>query len=460
MAERFADQGGVASSNPPALVRWLTSKVMTRMTAPATVDRRRARAERARVRKGEPHRLEYFHQVDDAYGHLAVQLLRPLAEAYDVELVPYLVSVEADRNLPEPELLPPLARHESARLAPYYGLRFPEAAEAPSADAVALARAILANVAPAGFPEAAVAVGDALWTGDSARLDALAAELGRADEAVTTARLAEGNARRAAAGHYSAAMFLHDGEWYWGADRAYLLEERLAALGARREGGSAPVCPRPEIRFGPLRDEGTLTLEVFPSLRSPYTAVIFETALELIERTGVRGVVRPVLPMVMRGVSVTRQKGAYIFSDAAREARALGRPFGPFYDPIGEPVRRAYSLWPWAREQGRGEAFLASFLRAAFSEGVDTNRDSGLRHVVEAAGLSWEEARGVVDGDAWEDELEENRLAMLEMGCWGVPSFRLRDRQGGTVLAVWGQDRLWLVSHEIQRLLAADAEGA
>lgn len=455
MSQQFEDQGGLASSNPHAIVRWLTSKVMSRMTSPAAQDRRRARAEQARVRRGEPHRIEYFHQVEDAYSHLAAQLLGPLLETYDVELVPHLVTVEKDRNLPEPELLPRLARHEAAKLAPYYGLRFPEGAGAPSPALVERARAVLAQVAPADFPEAAVAVGDALWQADESALEALGRRWGAADDADVSRALERGNARRAAAGHYSGGMFLHDREWYWGADRTYLLEERLTELGARREGKTNAVCARPEILTGPRRDDGSLTLEIYPSLRSPYTAVIFDTALELVDATGVRGVVRPVLPMVMRGVPATRQKGMYIFTDAAREARALGRDFGPFYDPIGEPVRRAYSLYPWACERGRGNELLQSFLRSAFYEGRNTGTDEGLRHVVEAAGLPWDEAQPLVGNTEWEDQIEANRLAMLEMGCWGVPSFRLLDRDGSEVLAVWGQDRLWLVSHEIQRLLAA-----
>ncbi|NND66584.1 MAG: 2-hydroxychromene-2-carboxylate isomerase, partial [Halioglobus sp.] len=54
----------------------------------------------------------------------------------------------------------------------------------------------------------------------------------------------------------------------------------------------------------------------------------------------------------------------------------------------------------------------------------------------------------------WEALLEENRRAMYEHGLWGVPSFRLVDETGRTRLAVWGQDRLWLISRHIQRLLA------
>ena len=51
------------------------------------------------------------------------------------------------------------------------------------------------------------------------------------------------------------------------------------------------------------------------------------------------------------------------------------------------------------------------------------------------------------------EELEANRLAMYEFGSWGVPSYRLLDQSGKTVLALWGQDRLWLFAREIKRLL-------
>jgi 2-hydroxychromene-2-carboxylate isomerase len=248
-------------------------------------------------------------------------------------------------------------------------------------------------------------------------------------------------------------MFHYGDEWYWGADRQYHLEKRLIGLGACRSEAEALLCPRPEIEFGPLRDDGSLTFEIYPSLRSPYTSVIFDLALQLGNETGVKTVVRPVLPMVMRGVPVTRQKGQYIFTDAAREARALGLEWGHFYDPIGGPVRNACSLYPWAVEQGKGNALLSQFLRAAFFEGINTNDERGLRIVVERAGLSWDVARSILGNRDWQDPLEENRLAMYAFGSWGVPSFRLLDEHGEQVLALWGQDRLWLFSREIQRLI-------
>jgi 2-hydroxychromene-2-carboxylate isomerase len=453
LAKQFEDQGGMATMDPPAIVRWVSSKVMTRMGSRAATDRRRAKAERARVRAGAPHRVEYFHQIDDGYSHLAAQLLRPLLDAYDVELVCHLVSAEPDRNLPEPDLLLRLSRFDSAKVAAHYGLRFPE--NAPEADPklASLGRRILAAAPPAGFPEAAVAVGDALWAADAGRMDELAREHGAADESAAEACTTSGNERRRKLGHYSGAMLHYGDEWYWGADRFYHLENRLIEYGAQKGDALDLVCPRPEIEFGPLRDDGSLTLEIYPSLRSPYTSMIFDTAVKLARETGVKRVMRPVLPMVMRGVPATRTKGFYIFTDTAREARALGLDWGRIHDPIGDPVRNCYSLYPWATAQGRGMELLRSFLRAAFFEGDNTNHDRGMQRVVESAGLPWSEAREIMGNRDWEEELEANRLAMYDFGSWGVPSFRLLDAQGDEVLGLWGQDRLWLFAREIQRLL-------
>jgi 2-hydroxychromene-2-carboxylate isomerase len=171
-------------------------------------------------------------------------------------------------------------------------------------------------------------------------------------------------------------------------------------------------------------------------------------------------VVRPVLPMVMRGVPATREKGLYICRDTAREADALGLHWGPIYDPIGEPVRNCYSLYPWACKHGKGNELLGHFLRKAFFEAVNTNNDAGMRQVVEQCGLPWDEAKTLMGNTDWEDEIETNRLAMYDFGSWGVPSFRLLDPAGAPVLGLWGQDRLWLFSREIQRLLREGSPSA
>ena len=70
-----------------------------------------------------------------------------------------------------------------------------------------------------------------------------------------------------------------------------------------------------------------------------------------------------------------------------------GVPFGNFYDPIGNPARRGYALYPWACEQGRGVELISAFLSCAFAEGVNLNNDAGLKKMVEKAGLDWSEAK-------------------------------------------------------------------
>lgn len=455
MNEQFKEQGGAATMDPGRLLRWTTSRLMTRLSRPQRLERQRARQERDRQQEGRAHRVEYFHQVEDGYSHLAAQVLQKLVARYDIELVCHLVSGPRGKNLPEPDLLLRLSRHDSRHVAPEYGLRFPTAKATPGEDIFALAREILAAQDDVGFVACAAAVGEALWCADRAALEDLARAHGRRDAATTGDRVAEGDARIAALGHYSGAMFYYEKEWYWGVDRLYHLETRLAALGVDRRRGEALLLARPPIETGPLRDDGSLTLEIYPSLRSPYTAISFDRALALAAATGVTPRVRPVLPMVMRGVPATRQKGMYIFSDAAREARAAGVPYGNFYDPIGEPARRAYSLWPWAEQQGRGNALISAFLSCAFADGVNTNTTRGLRKVVERADLPWHEAQAHLGDPAWQEILEQNRQAMYAAGLWGVPSFRLLDAQGEQVLALWGQDRLWLFSREIQRQLAS-----
>ena len=453
MAERFKDQGGAASMDPNPFYRWLSSRVIRHICSPQRQHKRRQKLEQARLTAGGKHVVEYFHQVDDGYSHLAAQVLADLAERYDIDLVCHLVRGPQGHNVAEPQLLLQLSRYDAFHVAPEYGLQFPEHPHALDTSMVELANAVLAAQGNDRFIECAADVGDALWSGDAQRLQELASSLGCASDGDREVRLESDTARRMELKHYSGAMFYYGEEWYWGVDRLYHLEKRLAALGADRKSGARLLAPRPALDAGPLRDNGSLTLEIYASLRSPYTAIAFDRAVKLAQDTGVQLRVRPVLPMVMRGVPATREKGFYIFSDTTREALEADVPYGNFYDPIGGPVRRAYALYPWACQHGRGNELLSSFLRAAFSLGINTNSNRGLRKVVEAAGLDWRAAQQHLSDSDWEALVEDNRTAMYDAGLWGVPSFRLLNDQGQQLLALWGQDRLWLFAREIQRQL-------
>ncbi|WP_438952597.1 hypothetical protein [Porticoccus sp.] len=174
MSEQFQDQGGLASMDPRPLVRWLTSALMTRLFAPAGVDKRRAAAEKQRIKQGAPHRVEYFHQVDDGYSHLAVQGLQRLAERYDIELECHLVGGPRGKNVAEPELLSQLSRYDAFHVAPEYGLEFPDHPVTPDPALVQLASEILVAQGTGDFIACAAEVGTALWAGDESALQSLA----------------------------------------------------------------------------------------------------------------------------------------------------------------------------------------------------------------------------------------------------------------------------------------------
>ena len=98
MSEQFKEQGGAATMDPSHLTRWLTSRVMTRLSRPASVAARHRKSEQARLKVGAPHCVEYFHQVDEGYSYLAAQTLERLAARYDIELRCHLVRGQEGKN--------------------------------------------------------------------------------------------------------------------------------------------------------------------------------------------------------------------------------------------------------------------------------------------------------------------------------------------------------------------------
>ncbi len=187
-------------------------------------------------------------------------------------------------------------------------------------------------------------------------------------------------------------------------------------------------------------------IDLFYSFRSPYSHLCVRRVSAVADAFGLELVLRPVLPLMMRGVNVPRSKLRYILRDAAREAETLGVPFGNAMDPLGVGVERCHAVFAYAQSEHRAREFLQNASELIWSEGVDAATDEGMRKITARTGLFWPEAKQAMESDDWRETAEENRQLMLSLGSWGVPTMSLGD------YAVWGQDRIWLLARHLEEL--------
>jgi 2-hydroxychromene-2-carboxylate isomerase len=391
--------------------------------------------------------IDYFHQADDPYSHLTAQLLAPLAQRYGVAIRPWLAPPPDDAAAPEREKLRAYARRDAARLAAGYGLSFPQGADAPSPEAVELAqRALAAALGEPVFAARAVAIGDALWAGDTGALERLllATPVAAADA------LAAGGAERLKLGHYLGAMLNYAGQWYWGVDRLNHLEARLAGEGRDSQAGAPMLAPYKAMALGPRpASDGKAEIEMWFSFRSPYSWIAFPRVRQLARHYGATLTLRPLLPMVMRGLPVPPIKSFYIVMDTKRQADRAALPFLPISDPVGPGAERALAVLHHVAPLGLGEDFAESALRGAWTEAIPLADDAGLLKVAERAGVSSELVAAALADESWRAAAEANRAALFDAGLWGAPTYRVN---GGP--AHWGQDRLWTLEEDLLAALA------
>ena len=414
----------------------------------------RARDEKARVARGERHFVHYFHQADDPYSALAAAVLPQLLARYDIALIPHVVSAPPDSAAPDRERLVAYSRRDAQMLARQSGLAFADPGMQPSPQAVRQVRALLVGAIGAGrFAQVAGPLSQTLWRNPSAiDVAPVPGETWAAAAAEAVAQhMADADALRQRLGHYLGATFFYAGEWYWGVDRLHHLEARLHDLAAQRAGVARCIFAPPADLAAPTPAVHPAPINFFLSLRSPYSAIVTPRVFNLSRLTGAPVRLRYVLPMVMRGLAVPREKRMYISFDAAREAFVRGIAFGRLNDPVGKPTERGLALIPLAERHGLGEAYLGSFMRGVWSEGIDAGSDRGLRRIAQRVGLDWDEAQLALQDEGWRAVADANRAEMAALGLWGVPSFSVGD------VSTWGQDRLWVVQQALMGQLAGAA---
>ena len=353
--------------------------------------------------------LHYFHEAGDPYSLLTASLLPGLREHYRLRIHEHAVTPPPAPLAPDRERLRAWAQRDAEQWR-----RWTDGLPAPLPEPIA-------GLAQPRTPTAAERAGDRV--------------------------------RRRLGGFLGASVWFR-GDGFWGLDRFPLLVRQLAAAGLAVDGGWRDYPQRPAA--SPPASHGSdatppasrPVLDFWCSLRSPYTYLAVPRVRAWAEAGRAEVRLRPLLPMVMRGLPVPWVKRRYILQDAKREAIELGLPFGRIADPVGRPTERGLAVLHRV-EATRGTpaalAFLESFLRGVFAEGVDAGTDPGLYRLAARAGVGQDEVMQALQEDAWRATAAANREALLAAGLWGVPSFQVSGHP-----AQWGQDRLWVIERQLQ----------
>ena len=435
----------------------LLSLYLTLLFSPRYRSFRRFLSELKRKLTLKPHVVSVFLQIDDPYSYLLSHYLPLVASQYkNVELRYYLCQALRQQYMPAPDMLAEYAPIECVLLAREFGVPFLDKGDAP---VVEHRRDLLDFLADEqdeeGFNETFRQALSTYWRGDSAGVERL---LGRPQPSRpdTNILVTQNQQLLRKLGHYNTATMHYAGEWYWGVDRLHYLTSRLDELGLNRlpeqnaelaSLGQARTLSLPAAVPGAA--ENLPALEMFYSFRSPYSYVALQRTFDIADAFGLKLEVRPVLPMVMRGMAVPKKKLLYIAKDACREAERLSIPFGKMFDPVGRGAERCIAAFYYAKTQGRERDFLLAAGNAIWAEGIDVAEDEGMEHVAERSGLFWPEVKGAMTLNDWRSTAEENRKSMTEAGVWGVPSFVIGET------ALWGQDRDWLLARMIEDMCHA-----
>lgn len=439
------------------LIKTLQPYAARALSSSAVLTLKRNCAELKRRALGQAHCVDVYIRINDPYSYLLVQVLEDFERRYHVTIRCKTIMTLQDDMYPEADMWHANAFVDAGYLAKLYGLIFPALAPVEERHRIKQSTEKLLQL-ESELSEQGCAWGkiqsifDQYWQPPNLNQKA-SLEAAGLDAAELESRLNANERDLIQQGHYMSAMLHYAGEWYWGIDRLDHLEERLNILGLNHDKDHARIvfnktyadfCQQP----AEMHSHYDKTLVVFFSIRSPYSHIALLQTIILAQHYKISLEIKPVLPMVMRGLSVPKTKKMYIFHDTKREAKKLGLDYGFVADPLGEGVENCYRLFRYAQSLGCEQQFILNYSLAVNAQGIRSETDSGLKIIVERSGMDWAHAKSLlrrsdIDKD-WKLWAEQNRQAMLALGSWGVPTFKYDD------CVLWGQDRIGIIEQKIR----------
>ncbi len=389
-------------------------------------------------------------RIDDPYSYLLLQVLKTFQARFNLYYQFKIVHEVQKAMYPEYPLWQKNAFNDAQYLSKLFNLSFPTSPLNSNIETKEFSCRLVALEQDSTFIDKALTLFDHYWHGNDTelQLDEKSSETLN----LLADQLLENELAQKKKGHYLSGSLYFEGEYYWGLDRLHHLEKRLLQ---QLKSNSQPLFYFHRDQHVLAFNHGTVTkqskidcfkakpIEVYWSLRSPYSYIGLIRVIKLAEHYQTPLVIKPVLPMVMRDLPVPSAKRSYILHDAKREAKKYGIPFGFIADPLGKGVERCYALFDYAKTEGKEINFLKNYATAVWTQGVQSDTDKGLKAIVEKSGLDWLHAKQIVKNQEWRQWANENLAELYAHNLWGVPSFIYNNQ------SVFGQDRLWLIEQKI-----------
>ncbi|MEN7341696.1 MAG: DsbA family protein [Pseudomonadota bacterium] len=387
--------------------------------------------------------LRLYFSVDDPQSYLLLRMATMIPRAYDVDMAFCLLPHDAST----PDHLTRMQRRWATQDATEFAAALGEAPLTPPPERWlrGFETALASHWRLHGDFERLAALCKTFYSGDEAAMNAAVSRLSAHDQSHAVIQLRKNKARLAEDGHYASGAICFDGEAYRGVERLRHLTNRLRverlatgdAATRQRLTTKLDAIERPETTGALAKHWHGKSATFFFSFRSPYSRLAIDRVSDLARVGRLSLDLKPVMPMVTRGVPLPEEKRRYLVTDAARVARRHGMTFGNITDPLGDGVRYAMAGFFAAKAAGKELAFARAAMRAIWSEG---RRLDGLKHIaplLKPLGVSMPSVERLLDDPAIEVALAENAQALEQLGHWGVPVLAIDGH------AVWGQDRLW-----------------
>lgn len=369
------------------------------------------------------HPVTFYYSCYDPYSHLTAQVLAELVMFFDVKLK--IVIVGAINQIDEPAHIN-YALRDCQQLSKRYQLSDFSNSAIPSQAAFNAANNLL--LSGELTLERLIAVGQQLWCQpellNMKQHPALTTHLAQ--------KLKKNTAKLLAKGHFQSAVLHYGREWYWGLDRLSFLTQRLKELGACKMDNRLLNFDRPSSQSIDYPREPK-SIDVYVSFRSPYSYIAL---CRLARQPDIAIKLKPILPMVMRGMELSKKKKMCILLDAARIAHASDIPFGKIRDPLGKGIHDCINLFYFANTQGKSLEMITELMTGIWSQGLDVNDRNTLQSIVERLDLDWQQALDAMRANHGVHQAHVNSDDLAKLGLWGVPSFKVGQ------MTYWGQDRL------------------